>query len=212
MKPKNMLIGLGILIAGAVLSALGLPVAGAPLMGIGAILFTGVYGGRVLPDYWTLEGENYVMTMRMRHYIVPLLFLGLLRIHYKTEHKKVLCKDIQAQDPEMEEIAISAREYRELVAHQRQQYEAGTAPKDAVLAICEPAVQNFSKTKCKYILCIVLMCLCATMLSLMEPMAIAMTVVSESILLWLLLLWRPEYVEAKRKKVFFEQYREGVHK
>ena len=158
MKPKLTLIGFACIPLGALISiAFNLPWLGAPMIFAGAFLFTSFYDTAVFVDYCTLENCQYVITIRIRHYVIPLIFLGQINFIYKTSYYKVVSDTLEMDDISADNYSeISAAEYKQMLINQRQQYKNGLAPKEIVADICNPDMVCFKQRKFKYVLCLIL--------------------------------------------------------
>lgn len=203
----HILIALGGIAVGAVLSIVGLPFLGAPILMVGAILFTCYFDTVSLVDYITQEDGLYVATTRHCRYAVPLIFFGLVRILYRVDYLRMETKPEDLQNntiPDEGVHILTAKEYRALVALQRQQYLDGTVPAELVTMVCDPQEVNYARKKRLYVIDWVLLALCATMFTV--PAAILFAVGYCALTGWLVYLRGKEYKEAKVKHQVYSHY------
>lgn len=195
---------LGAAVIGLILSLVNLPMFGAPLLVIGVFLATSIFDATNIVDYCTHESDGYVVTLRRRHYIVPLLLLGYVRIPYAVTHLKIVTPSLDG-DAITEDAfhEISAAEFKTLRDNQRQQYIEGTVPSEIVSEFCHPQDVRYGRRKLMYILCWVMLFFFATMFTI--PEALVMAIATLVVMVVLIVLNRGEYKEAKVKHAAYNR-------
>lgn len=208
MKINSNLVGFIMIVLGLISVAVGLPWLAAPLMPIGVILFVCMKNARMFLDYGTMENGKCVVTARVRQYMVPMIFLNLIRIVYKTRYYKLVTENYKEESKPEDLIEVSAAEYKQLRDYQRTKYENDRVPKDIVKELCAPGEVLLSRRKQQHIWTWVGLCGSATMVFTGDLYAIIMAAVFSGIFAWILVLMAGEYKEAKVKAAAYERYRQ----
>lgn len=208
MKINSNLIGFIMIALGLIAVAVGLPWLAAPLLPIGVILFVCMKDAKLFLDYGTMENGKSVVTARIRRYMVPMIFLNLIRIVYKTHYYKLVTDSFGVESKPEDLIEISAAEYKQLRDYQRTKYENDRVPKLIVKELCAPGEVQLSKRKLHYGLSWAGLIASIIMAFAGDLYAIIMAAVFSGIFAWVLILTAGEYKNAQVKAAAYERYRQ----
>lgn len=206
MKINSNLIGFALIALTPIFMAVGLMWMAVPVMIVGVIMFVCFKNARMFLDYGTMENGKCVVTARVRQYMVPMIFLGLIRVVYKTRYYKLVTENYKEEPKSEDLLEVSAAEYKQLRDYQRTKYENDRVPKDIVKELCAPGEVLLSRRKQQYIWTWVGLCGSATMVFTGDIYAIVMAAVFCSIFVWVLALVSWEYKEAKIKAAAYARY------
>ena len=214
MKIKLNLIGFLIIIVACILMQFSATLyLASGLVVIGLFLAFGFYDAQSFGDYATFENGNYIISVRVRHYYnfipfsIVLNFIRLdLKFVYKVEHFKIVAPTKDLDDIDIPSCKITGAEYKQLLQHQKWQYENRVAPQDLVEEFCAPNDVQIKRANAKYMIPLVLCLLMLTVFTDPTPENLALVFIWGGLLAWLTIIRHWEYQEAKFKTVVYNNY------
>lgn len=193
------LIGFGLVILGGVLTAITGITPFAILMFVGVFLFASLPSEAVFYDYRIANGEEYLL--RKRYYInfLPFTIISFVLTLGKTT-LKIVWKEEYFRAPlnieNKEELTkISRKEYITLRNEQRIIYSTQELSKEFMESSYTEEYIGFKRKKIRLIVVSVLAALMLVMIA--EPGGIYLTLVYEAVFIPMIVLWIPEYKDAK---------------
>ena len=193
----SILIGFGLTILGGVLSAVTGITPFIIITFVGIFLFASFHSEDIFFDYRIVNTEEFLL--RKRHYINFLPFTIVssiltlkkapLKIVWKEEYFKV------SINAEKDLTKLSRKEYITLRNEQRNIYSTQVLGKEFMKSSYTEADIGFKRKKARLIAASVFAGIMLTMI--VEPGGIYLTLIYESIFLPMIILWIPDYIDAK---------------
>lgn len=171
------------------------------ILGIGMILFVSFFTEDVFCDYVIVDTSEVLI--RKRHYVNFLAFtiislictLGRKKflIVWKQEYFKVKPRE----EGEEKIVKLSRKEYIALRNEQRKIYSTQTLSKEFMKSSYSLKEIGYKRKKARLIVVIILALITLSMLLMPDMVTIIMTLCYEIIFVPMIILWVPEYIDAR---------------
>lgn len=195
------IIGLVLIVVSGVLIIVTGFAALSPLVLIGVLLFGSVTGEEMFVDYILPDGKQAIARKR-KHVIciVPfaimayILTLGrsFMPIIYKEEYYR----SVMDSQGNIELIKITRKEYVAMRKQQREFYSANLLSKEFMTTQYSVEEIGFKKKK-RRLIAVSLISLLVLMMPFVDPIGLGMAVAYEAIFVPMIILWFPDYKDAK---------------
>lgn len=209
MKMKSNLIGFIMMIVGMFVFVFTESLLCMILILPGVFLFASFLDEDIFVDYVMVDSNDFLIRKRKYILFFPFIIISKLLTLGKAE-LKLVCKEeyfktIKSDTEEKETIRISRKEYITLRNEQRQLYATQPFSKEFMQANYSVEGIGFKRKKRRLIIVSALAILGLTMFAGVDPASISLDLMYEALFITMIILWTPEYKDAKILQEAYER-------